>query len=146
MAAIYFVSLALLILCAVLSVWRGGAWERATAIALGLVWIGTTLTPFDGVTAPPSVLLMDTAVALLILYGAIFSDRRWMLWAAAFQLLVLANHLAFIRFHEIQQWAYVTGSYLWGDAVLVALAVGALTRKHRQNPTVKLQDDKNARR
>lgn len=113
---------------------------------LAVVLGATALTPFDGVNVPLTVVVMDGSVALVLLYGAAFGDRRWLLAAAAFQLLVLANHLAFVRFHEIQRWAYVTASYLWSFGVLLALAVGALTRKHGENPTVKLQDEKNARR
>jgi branched-subunit amino acid transport protein AzlD len=34
--------------------------------------------------------------------------------------------LAFVRFQELEQWAYVTAYYAWGNAVLLSLIVGTL--------------------
>jgi hypothetical protein len=126
MSPIYAVSLALLIAAAVLAVWRGGGWERATAAVLALTWIGTALAPFDPATPPWVAIALDGATMLFLLYLALYAKRQWAVWAAAFQFLVMANHLAFVRFHELEQWAYVTAYYVWGDAVLVALIVGVL--------------------
>jgi len=128
MSPIYAVSLALLILTAALALWRGGVWERATAGVLVLTWIGTTLAPFNA-TEPPWVAIgLDGATMLFLLYLALYSRRRWAIWATAFQFLLLANHLAFVRFHQLEQWAYVTAYYVWGDAVLLSLIGGILWR------------------
>lgn len=128
MSPIYAISLALLILSAVLALWRGGVGERATATVLVLTWIGTALAPFE-VTEPPWVAIgFDTATMLFLLYLALYSRRRWAVWATAFQFLLLANHLAFVRFHQLEQWAYVTAYYVWGDAVLLSLIAGVLWR------------------
>jgi hypothetical protein len=128
MSPIYAVSLALLIGSAALALWRGGPWERATAAVLVLNWIGTTLAPFD-LTSPPWVAIgLDGATMLFLLYLALYSRRRWAIWAAAFQFLLMANHLAFVRFHELEQWAYVTAYYVWGDAVMLSLIAGTLWR------------------
>lgn len=135
MSPLYAASLALLVLCVGLAIWRGGGSERLTAAILVLVWIGTAATPFDGVYPPWPIIAMDGFVALLLLYLAMFSRRIWPIWAAAFQTLLMANHLAFIRFHEIQHWAYVVGYYVWGDAVMLALILGALTRKRTTPPS-----------
>jgi len=133
MSPIYAVSLALLIGSAALALWRGGPWERATAAVLVLNWIGTTLAPFDP-TRPPWVAIgLDGATMLFLLYLALYSRRRWASWAAAFQFLLMANHLAFVRFHELEQWAYVTAYYVWGDAVMLSLIVGTLWRR-RETP------------
>ena len=126
MSPIYVISLALLILSAVLALWRGGVWERATATVLVLTWIGTALAPFEA-TEPPWVAIgFDAASMLFLLYLALYSRRRWSIWATAFQFLLLANHLAFVRFHQLEQWAYVTAYYVWGDAVLLSLIGGIL--------------------
>ena len=126
MSPIYAVSLALLITASALAVWRGGGWERATAAVLVLTWIGTALAPFDSTTPPWVAITLDGATMLFLLYLALYSKRQWTVWATAFQFLLMANHLAFVRFHELEQWAYVTAYYVWGDAVLLALIVGAL--------------------
>ena len=126
MSSIYAVSLTLLIAAAGLAVWRGGGWERATAAVLALTWVGTALAPFDPARPPWVAISLDGATMLFLLYLALYSRRQWTIWATAFQFLLMANHLAFVRFHELEQWAYITAYYVWGDAVLLALIVGAL--------------------
>jgi len=134
MSPIYAVSLVLLIVAAALALWRGGGWERATAAVLILVWIGSTLMPFDSLNPPWVIMGLDGATLLFLLYLALYSKRQWTLWATAFQFLLMANHLAFVRFHELEQWAYVTAYYVWGDAVLLSLAAGALWPRRRTSP------------
>jgi hypothetical protein len=126
MSPIYALSLVLLIVSAALAVWRGGRWERATAAVLVLVWIGSTLVPFDSLNPPWFIIGLDGATLLFLLYLALYSKRQWTIWATAFQFLLMANHLAFVRFHELEQWAYVSAYYVWGDAVLLSLVVVVL--------------------
>ncbi len=134
MSPIYAVSLLLLIVSAALAFWRGGGWERATAVVLVLTWIGTALAPFEP-TKPPWVAIgLDCGTMLFLLYLALYSKRRWAVWATAFQFLLIANHLAFVRFHELEQWAYVTAYYVWGDAVLLSLIAGVLWRTRAASP------------
>ena len=135
MSPIYAVSLALLITAAALALWRGGRWERATAAVLVLVWVGTALAPFDPTKPPWVAIALDGGTLLFLLYLALYSRRRWTVWATAFQFLLMANHLAFVRFHELEQWAYVTAYYVWGDAVLLSLVAGALWSTRRTSPT-----------
>ncbi|MDP1778328.1 MAG: hypothetical protein Q8K90_06935 [Brevundimonas sp.] len=134
MSPIYAVSLALLIVSAALALWRGGGWERATAAVLVLVWIGTTLVPFDSLNPPWVPIGLDGATLLFLLYLALYSKRQWTIWATAFQFLLMANHLAFVRFHELEQWAYVTAYYVWGDAVVLALIAGVIWRARAASP------------
>lgn len=131
MSPIYAISLALLITSAALALWRGGRWERATAAVLVLTWVGTALAPFDRASPPWVAIFLDGATTLFLLYLALYSGRQWTVWATAFQFLLMANHLAFVRFHELEQWAYVTAYYVWGDAVLLALIAGVLWRERR---------------
>ena len=93
---------------------------------LSCLWIGTTLAPFDSLNPPWAPIGLDGATMLFLLYLALYSRRQWTIWATAFQFLLMANHLAFVRFHELEQWAYVTAYYVWGDAVLLSLIVGVL--------------------
>ena len=134
MSPIYAISLVLLVVSAALALWRGGSWERATAVVLALTWVGTALAPFKA-TEPPWVAIgLDGGTMLFLLYLALFSKRRWTVWATAFQFLLMANHLAFVRFHELEQWAYVSAYYVWGDAVLLSLIVGVLWPARRTDP------------
>lgn len=140
MSPIYAISLAFLVLSAALALWRGGPWERATAAVLVLNWIGTTLAPFDPVRPPWAAIGLDGATLLFLLYLALYSGRRWTAWAAAFQFLVMANHLAFIRFSDLEQWAYVTAYYVWGDAVMIALLAGVVWPDRRKRPVAATSD------
>lgn len=134
MSPIYAVSLVLLIATAALALWRGGRWERATAAVLVLTWIGTALVPFRA-TEPPWVAIgLDGATMVFLLYLALYSKRRWTAWATAFQFLLMANHLAFVRFEELEQWAYVTAYYAWGNAVLLTLITGVIWPARRPAP------------
>lgn len=128
MSPIYAFSLGLLIVVAGLALWRGGWPERTTAAVLIFTWIGTALAPFDHQEPPWIAIGLDCTTMLVLLYLALFSGRRWTLWAAAFQFLLLCNHFAFVRLRTLEQWAYVSAYYVWGDAVVLALAVGALWR------------------
>lgn len=134
MSPIYVVSLVLLIVSAALALWRGGGWERATATALILVWIGSTLAPFDSLNPPWVIIGLDGATLLFLLYLALYSKRQWTIWATAFQFLLMANHLTFVRFHELEQWAYVSAYYVWGDAVMLSLIVGVIWPARRTSP------------
>ena len=134
MSAIYSASLALLIVSAALAIWRGGGWERATATVLVLVWIGSMLKPFDSLNPPWVIIGLDGATLLFLLYLALYSKRQWTIWATAFQFLLMANHLAFVRFHELEQWAYVSAYYVWGDAVLLSLIAGVLWPARHASP------------
>lgn len=130
MSPIYLFSQSLLILVSAAAFWRGRGWERATAIILLLNWLGTELGPdFNTIDPPWFGNFLDGLVCLFMIYAALFSGRTWTLWAAAFQILLMANHLAFIRFHALQQWAYITAYYVWGDLLLVALACGVAFRR-----------------
>jgi hypothetical protein len=128
MSPIYAVSLALLVLSAGLVLWRGGPWERTTAAVLALNWVGTALAPFEPSRPPWVAIGLDSVTMLFLLYLALYSRRSWTVWASAFQFLVLANHLTFVRFHELEQWAYVTAYYVWGDAVMLSLIAGVFGR------------------
>ena len=140
MSPIYAVSLVLLVVSAVLALWRGGRWERATAAVLVLTWIGTALAPFRPAEPPWVAIGLDGGTMVFLLYLALYSKRRWTAWATAFQFLLMANHLAFVRFHELEQWAYVTAYYVWGDAVLLSLVVGVLWPARRTAPAAETPD------
>lgn len=134
MSPIYAVSLGILIAAAALALWRGGPWERTTAVVLVLNWIGTALASFDLINPPWFAISLDGVTMLFLLYLALYSKRRWTVWAAAFQFLLMANHLAFVRGPELKQWAYVTAYYVWGDAVMLALIAGILWRAREARP------------
>ncbi|MFJ6023997.1 hypothetical protein ACIQC9_05300 [Brevundimonas sp. NPDC092305] len=135
MSPIYLFSQSFLVLVSAAAFWRGRGWERATAIVLLLNWLGTELGPdFNTIDPPWFGNFLDALVCLFMIYAALFSGRAWTLWAAAFQILLMANHLAFIRFHALEQWAYITAYYVWGDLLLVALLIGIIFPRRSRPP------------
>ncbi|RZJ00665.1 MAG: hypothetical protein EON90_06510 [Brevundimonas sp.] len=129
MSPIFAFSQTLLVIVAALAFWRGRVWERTTAAVLLLNWLGTALAPdFNEIDPPWFIMSLDGLVCLFMIYAALFSGRRWTLWGAAFQILLMANHLAFVRYHMLDQWPYITAYYIWGDLLLAALLVGVLFR------------------
>ncbi|WAC61238.1 hypothetical protein [Brevundimonas sp. SL130] len=128
MSPIYLFTLSLLLLAAALAFWRGGRWEKAAAVVLGLAWAVTALSPFDHRNAPWVAIAADGAVFLFLLYAVLQSGRRWTQVAAGFQVLVLATHYVFAINTALEQWAYVSAYYVWNIALIASLLGGVLWR------------------
>lgn len=128
MSPIYFIVLGGLVIAGVVSLRRGGPWEQGVAALLIAAWVASSLAPFDWIHPPWIVIGIDAAVFLVLLYGAIFSHRRWMTPAAAFQFLVMATHLVFAQNRALEQWAYVSAYYVWNAGVVLALSAGVIWR------------------
>ncbi|GLK50383.1 hypothetical protein GCM10017620_33570 [Brevundimonas intermedia] len=128
MSPIYLFTLCLFLLTAALAFWRGGLWEKAAAVVLGLAWAVTELGSFDYRNAPWAAIAADSAVFLFLLYAALQSGRRWTQAAAGFQFLVLATHYVFATNRALEQWAYVTAYYVWNIALIASLLGGVLWR------------------
>lgn len=126
MSPFYFIVLGGLVSAGLASLWRGGTWERGVSGLLAAAWIGSALAPFDGANPPWIVIGIDAAVLLVLLYGGLFSTRRWLAAAAGFQFLIVATHLVFAQDRLLEQWAYVSAYYVWNLAVILALAAGVL--------------------
>lgn len=134
MSPIYLFTLCLFMLTAALAFWRGGRWEKAAAVVLGLAWAVTALSPFDHQSAPWFAIAADGAVFLFLLYAALQSGARWTQAAAGFQILVLATHYVFATNTALEQWAYVSAYYVWNIALIASLLGGVLWR--RKQPTL----------
>jgi hypothetical protein len=116
----------LIFLCViVLSAWKGGRTERWAAAALFVQLVLSSFLNHRHALDPEyGVLALD--VGALVVYGilAFSTDRRWTLWATAFQALAVLTHCARMLDPTLDRWAYLTTVILWGYAVLAALAVG----------------------
>ncbi len=65
-----------------------------------------------------ALFFMDAALLGYFLWVAMTSDARWVLFAAAFQLLDVATHLAKMIDPRVGGWAYLTALMIWGYAVI----------------------------
>lgn len=131
MSPIYLFTLVFLVLTALLALWRGGPWQRALSIALGVAWLISQIVPFDYRTPPWAAVSADGLVFLLLLYGSARSGTWWMPIAAAFQFLVLATHYVFITDIRLEQWAYVSAYYVWNIGLIATLFVSCLLYRRK---------------
>lgn len=116
------------------ALWRGGRPERWVALANLLAWILTPLAYRNDLIDPQwGVFLVDVGFLVLLAGLAMTTDRNWLLFAAAFQLLAVMTHIAIAVDRGVRTLAYFRGLVIWSYLVLGALAVGAwMFRRHRR--------------
>lgn len=108
------------------ALWRGGRPERWVALANLLAWILTPLAYRNTLIDPQwGVFLVDAGFLVLLAGLAMTTDRNWLLFAAAFQLLAVMTHIAIAVDRGVRTLAYFRGLVIWSYLVLAALAVGA---------------------
>jgi hypothetical protein len=122
----------LLCVCGI-AFWRGGQDERLAATAVA---VAAFLSPFAQARsyAGPEFGLMIVDVGLFLALAAIALRSRafWPMWAAGFQLCILAGHFAAAKSNAMVPAAYAETLIIWSYAVLATLLVGTLVegRQH----------------
>jgi hypothetical protein len=116
--------LVLLILCG-LALLLGRRFERWVAVATLAAWLLSALVHrADNDQVQWGIFTVDLIYLLVLIGLAVFERRMWILFMAAFQLLVVLTHVVFMTDLTLKQWAFFSAYYLWSDAQLAALAVG----------------------
>ena len=129
---------ALLLVAVVVWAMSAGRWpERVGAVTVGIDWAGTVL--FQDHHAhhhlQPVWFVLDSLQAVVLVTLVVACRRRWVLWAAAFAILLVLTHVTVLLDTDIGQWSYLTATYLWGLGVFAALGVGvALERRIPAGP------------
>jgi hypothetical protein len=115
------------------ALWRGGRPERAAAAACLGAWLATRLAYNYGNWIDPQwgILSVDIGFLGVLIYLALTTDRLWLLFAAAFQLLGVAIHLAIVIDHAIRATAYIQALIIWSYLVLLTLAMGTWSQSRR---------------
>lgn len=115
--------------------WRGGAPEKLAAAAMVAamavtLWLGSSSPTFNGIQWPLFLTDLTLFVALCLL--AMFADRFWPLWLAAFQMVGVAAHSASAYNPAILPVAYwwIVGKISY--PMLAILAVGTLRHDRRK--------------
>ena len=106
---------------------NAGRWpERVAALTIGVDWAGTVL--FQDHHAhhhlQPVWFILDALQAAALLILVVTCRRTWVLWAAAFAIMLVLTHVTVLLDVDISQWSYLTASYIWGLGVFAALGVG----------------------
>lgn len=110
-----------------LAVWKGGRPERLAGLALGAGWLAS-LAAQAGSGGPVywPIAAIDVILLLALAGLAWKSPRGWPAWAALFQLVLVASHLAMAVDLRISPRGYVTVLNGAAYAVLACLAFGVL--------------------
>ena len=129
-------SLAMLLACCGLAVWRGRWVERIAAAAMAAAWFASARVQDDhqelGVQG--GVLIIDLLLLLVLLYLALTADRWWTMAATAFQGVTALIHLAAAIDRQIFPRAYYVAGSLISYLVMGALLVGAWNAGRRAKP------------
>ena len=108
--------------------WRGDGAVRLAAAGIAVDWsICRMLFQAHSEHAPGGSMAADFGLLALYVGIALRSRRFWPLFAAGFQLLLLATHVGRMVDPELSGWAYLTAQLIWSYMVLAALACGAWT-------------------
>lgn len=131
---------ALLLLCAIYVLARGGMPERA---GLAIIAAGSLLS--SALIAAPAhryssfqsgVLWIDVAVAIALVALALRANRFWTLWVAALQVAAIGAHLLALADPGIARIGYSAVMSLWAYPMLLLVAVGAYRRERSSAPAL----------
>jgi hypothetical protein len=105
---------------------KGGAPERSAAIACALASLVTPLllNTKDWFDPQWGVLVVDLALLGALVALALATNRVWLLFASAFQLLGVVIHVAIMVDHGVAPLPYRRGLVIWSYLTLMALGVG----------------------
>lgn len=105
--------------------WRGGKPERIVAGVVVFSWLVSPLVVSRHWEQEQwGVLAVDGLVLGVLVALALRTDRRWVIWAAGFQLVAVVVDTIIGVDRQLAAYTYLTGSVLWSYLVKVALAVG----------------------
>lgn len=108
------------------ALWRGGGPERRAAVAIAVAWIGSVVVDVDewhGVQW--GIMAIDVVLLAYLAALSVASRRTWLTFATAFQLLIVATHLAFVFDPTIGNLGFFSAYYVLSWLELACLAWGA---------------------
>jgi len=106
--------------------WKGDEPERLGAAAYAMVFLGTLVTPNRGNLSIPqwSLMAMDIVLLVVFLGLALHSRRSWLVWASAFQALIVTGHVLVAANLRPPADAFATVINMSNYGLLIAMAVG----------------------
>ncbi|MES2782495.1 MAG: hypothetical protein V4657_06850 [Pseudomonadota bacterium] len=129
-----------LTLCSVYASVKGGRTGKAgSAIFITATILSSGAAQFnpDWATMSLGLLIVDGGCLLALLILAQASDRYWPIWAAGFQAVAVATHLATLSVPDIVPKSYQALSAFWAIPILWVMVDG--TRKDRRYERGKFQ-------
>jgi hypothetical protein len=122
------------------ALWRGRAPERIAAVAFVLAWwASAVLLSLDFSQPQYGMFAVDVILELILIALALLTRRRWLMAAAACQLLTVGDHFAMMIDRRILSYAYQTVMVIWGYAALLAMVLGTVFEAEPERRRQKLQ-------
>ena len=105
----------------------GSRLERTAAVMLIVqVTLDNALHDYHAAAFQPASTIMDGLVFLAFAIGMLASQRRWLIWASAYQLLALCCDVLRVLDPTVARAPFITASISFGYGVSCALAYGVL--------------------
>lgn len=119
--------LAAAVLVVAFAFWKGDEPERMGAAAYALVFLGSLMAPDSSdLSVPQWGLMAMDGVLLAVFLGLAFHSRRaWLVWASAFQALIVTVHVLVAANLRPPSDAFATAYNMSNYGLLTAMAVGA---------------------
>lgn len=127
----------LIVLIAVCSYagWQGG-WPERTGAAI--MFLGSVLSVvaamsfYPGWRSPEAgIFIVDLLVLGAFGNLALYSDRFWPIWVTSFHLIAVTIHVATLADRSVAALAYANAQEFWAYPMLVGIAVGTWSHRHR---------------
>lgn len=117
------------------ALWRGGAPERLTGLALLIAAVSTGLLQrdfpslFSGVEV--GVMVVDVLLLLAMIGITLRADRFWPAWITALHALGSGAHLAKAISPEVIRLVYAVLAAAWSYPIVLVLVIGTMRHSQR---------------
>lgn len=123
-----YISLSLAILTCGLAIWLGDAAARRIGAAFLISWIASLLVYRNNAQSTDlGVLLVDIATLFFFVWASIKARLIWSVLASAFQLIVVASHLAATIDLRVTIGTFNMSMAMWSYGILLCIAFGTWT-------------------
>ena len=107
------------------ALWKGEAAERVGAGAMLIAWLATVnIHETTGSTGSLAVAAVDVILLAVLVALIIRTDRSWPVWSAAFHLLAMTSHIAYLLGVTQLPTGYMLALLAAAFGVVLSLAVG----------------------
>ena len=126
------ISLLIATLVCGLAMWRGDQPARWTGAVFLASWLGSLLVNSgDAYNADYGILAIDVLTLMIFVWVSIRSRRLWTVIASAFQMIIVASHVAVMIDLRVSLNTLRVSMAIWSYGVLACIAFGAWAGRDR---------------
>ena len=117
------------------ALWRGGAPERLTGLALLIAAASTGFLQRDFpslfVGVEVGVMIVDVLLLLAMIVITLYADRFWPVWVTALHALGSGAHLAKAISPDVIRLVYAVLAAAWSYPIVLVLVIGTMRHSQR---------------